>query len=41
MANIQFMRAELEKKYNKAFASKMSDAQVVAVYRQLQANNKL
>lgn len=39
--NIQQMRVALEKKYNKAFVSKMKDDQVIAVYRRLQSQNKI
>lgn len=41
MANIAQMRAELEKKYSKAFVSKMRDDQLTATYLRLKRQNKI
>lgn len=35
------MRAELEKKYSKAFVNKMKDDQVQAMYLRLKRENKI
>lgn len=39
--NVQTMRAELERKYSKAFVAKMKDDQVIAMYLRLKRQNKL
>lgn len=39
--NVQIMRAELERKYSKAFVAKMKDDQVIAMYLRLKRQNKL
>lgn len=39
--NASQMRAELEKKYSKAFVKKMKDDQVIAVYKRLKSQNKI
>lgn len=39
--DIKAMRAELEKKYSKAFVAKMKDDQIQAVYLRLKRTNKL
>lgn len=39
--DVQKMRVALERKYNKAFVKNMKDAQVVAVYKRLQSQNKI
>jgi len=38
--NVQTMRAELEKKYNKAFVANKKDDQIIAIYRRLQSTPK-
>lgn len=39
--DVQQMRAALELKYNKATVRKWTDAQVIAVYKRLQAKNQI
>jgi hypothetical protein len=39
--NVQTMRAELEKKYSKAFVAKMKDDQVTAMYLRLKRKNQI
>lgn len=41
MVSIQLMRAELEKKYSKAFVAKMKDDQVTATYLRLKREKKI
>lgn len=39
--NTSQMRVALEKKYNKAFVTKMKDNQVTATYLRLKRNNQI
>lgn len=39
--NVNQMRVELEKKYNKAFVTGKSDGQITAIYLRLKAKNKI
>jgi len=41
MSDTNRMRTELEKKYSKAFVSKMKDDQVIATYMRLKRDNKI
>lgn len=39
--NTQQMRVELEKKYNAEFTKKLTDAQVVAIFRRLRLKGQI
>lgn len=39
--NVNQMRVELEKKYNKSFVAGKKDDQVIAIYKRLKSQNKI
>lgn len=39
--NVNQMRVALDQKYKPGFSARMSDNQVIAIYRRLQSKNKI